>query len=87
MLSVAWMSGLMMPPLLAAITGNWLLWSMVYLLAAVQVAWLGGRVGSFRWYTALLYPVPLVFFFALFGRSAWRSGKTVSWKGREVRAD
>jgi 4,4'-diaponeurosporenoate glycosyltransferase len=44
-------------------------------------------VGAFRWYSALLYPVPLVFFFLVFALSALRSGKAVSWKGREIRAD
>jgi 4,4'-diaponeurosporenoate glycosyltransferase len=59
----------------------------VYLLCAAQVGWLGGWVGAFRWYTALLYPAPLIFFFAVFARSAMRSGKAVTWKGREIRAD
>jgi hypothetical protein len=31
--------------------------------------------------------VPLIFFFAVFARSALRSGKSVNWKGREFRAD
>ena len=45
------------------------------------------RVGSFSWLTALLYPVPLVFYLAVFVRSLRRSGKEVTWKGREFRAD
>jgi len=52
-----------------------------------QVAWFGRQIGSFRWYTALLYPVPLLFFFAVFACSAMRSGKAVRWKGRDIRAD
>jgi hypothetical protein len=28
----------------------------------------------------------LIFFFAVFARSAMRSGKSVAWKGREIRA-
>ncbi len=59
----------------------------VYLLCAAQVAWFGRRVGAFRWYAALLYPLPLVFFFVVFARSAMRSGKKVTWKGREIDAD
>jgi len=35
----------------------------------------------------LVYPVPLIFFFGLMARSARRSGKTVTWKGREICAD
>jgi 4,4'-diaponeurosporenoate glycosyltransferase len=84
---VAWMTGLMLPPILCLATGDWLRWGAVYLLCAAQVGWLGRLVGAFRWYTALLYPAPLIFFFAVFARSAIRSGKSVNWKGREIRAD
>ncbi|MHB9006181.1 MAG: glycosyltransferase family 2 protein [Limisphaerales bacterium] len=86
-LLVAWMSGLMMAPLGWLLSGDWLAWGAAYLLGAAQVAWLSRRVGSFRWITALLYPVPLLFFFAVFAWSAVRSGRAVSWKGREIRAD
>jgi hypothetical protein len=51
------------------------------------VAWISRLVGAFRFYTALLYPVPLIVFFGVFARSAMRLGKTVAWKGREIRAD
>jgi 4,4'-diaponeurosporenoate glycosyltransferase len=86
-LVVAWMIGLMLAPLGGLVTGDWFGWGAVYLLCALQVGWLGRLVGAFRWHTALLYPVPLIFFFAVFARSAMRSGKTVTWKGREIRAD
>jgi 4,4'-diaponeurosporenoate glycosyltransferase len=84
---VAWMTGLMLPPISCLATGDWLRWGAVYLLCAAQVRWLGRLVGAFRWYTALLYPAPLIFFFVIFARSAWRAGKAVTWKGREIRAD
>ena len=84
---VAWMTGLMLPLIGCLATGDWLRWSAVYLLCAAQVMWLGRLVGAFRWYTALLYPAPLLFFFAVFARSVMRSGKAVTWKGREIRAD
>jgi 4,4'-diaponeurosporenoate glycosyltransferase len=84
---VGWMIGLMLAPLGWVILGKGVVWGGVYLLCAGQVAWFGRLIGSFQWYTALLYPVPLIFFFALFARSAMRSGKLVSWKGREIRAD
>jgi 4,4'-diaponeurosporenoate glycosyltransferase len=86
-LTVAWMTGLMLPPILGVATAHGLLWGAMYLGCAAQVGWLSRRVGAFRWYTALLYPVPLLFFFAVFARSALRSGKAVTWKGREIRAD
>lgn len=87
LLVVAWMIGLMLAPLGWLGTGDWLRWGLLYVLCAAQVGWFSRRIGSFRRLTALLYPVPLIFFFAVFARSAMRSGKQVSWKGREIRAD
>jgi len=48
LLAVAWMSGLMLPPILYLATGDWLRWGAVYLPCAAQVAWLGRLVGAFR---------------------------------------
>ena len=87
LLVVAWMIGLMLAPIGWAVTGDWLRWGGVYLLCAAQVRWFSREIGAFGWLTALFYPVPLVFFFTVFARSALRSGKKVIWKGREIRAD
>lgn len=87
LLVVAWMTGLMLPPLELLIGGDWKLWLMIYLLCAGQVAWFARKLGSFHWACLLLYPIPLMFFFSLFGWSAMRSGKKVTWKGREIHAD
>jgi 4,4'-diaponeurosporenoate glycosyltransferase len=87
LLVVAWMIGLMLAPLGWLVTGDGLRWGAAYLLCAAQVAWFSRKVGSFRWCSALLYPLPLIFFFTVFAWSAARSGRRVSWKGREVRAD
>lgn len=87
LLVVAWMVGLMLAPLGGLVTGDWLCWGAAYLLCAVQVAWLSRLVGAFRWFTAVLYPAPLIFFFFVFVRSVLRSGKRVHWKGREILAD
>lgn len=84
---VAWMMGLMFAPLGGLLSGDWMRWGAVYLLCAAQVGWFARCVGSFHWWTALVYPVPLIFFFGLMARSARRSGKTVTWKGREICAD
>ena len=81
------MTGLMCAPLGWLVTGDWLRWVPAYLLCAAQVGWFSRQIGAFRWLSALLYPVPLVFFFAVFARSALRSGKPVRWKGRAIRAD
>ena len=86
-LIVAWMFGLMLVPLGWLVTGDCLYWGLVYLLCAAQVGWFSRKVGAFSSLSALLYPLPLVFFFLVFFWSAARSGKRVSWKGREIRAD
>jgi 4,4'-diaponeurosporenoate glycosyltransferase len=86
-LIVTWMIGLMLAPLGWLVTGDWLSWGAVYGLCAAQVGWFSRKVGGFRWYSALLYPLPLIFFFIVFAWSVLRSGKRVSWKGREIRAD
>jgi 4,4'-diaponeurosporenoate glycosyltransferase len=77
----------MLAPIGWAASGGSLHWAAVYLGCALQVGWFGRQVGAFRWSSALLYPIPLLFFFAIFTRSAMRSGKAVTWKGREIRAD
>jgi 4,4'-diaponeurosporenoate glycosyltransferase len=86
-LIVIWMIGLMLPPLCGLVTGDWLRWGAVYMLCAAQIGWISRQVGAFRLSSALLYPVPLIFFFAVFAWSVARSGKGVRWKGREIRAD
>lgn len=87
LLIVAWMIGLMLAPLGGLVTGDWLRWGALYLLCALQVAWFSRLVGAFRWLTAVLYPVPLIFFFLIFTWSVLRSGKRVQWKGRAILAD
>jgi 4,4'-diaponeurosporenoate glycosyltransferase len=84
-LSIVWLSGLMLP------LPVWLLSpeiaSLVYLAFAGQLILVFGQVGSFKPGIALLYPVPLIYYFALFSWSASRSGKKVTWKGREIHGD
>lgn len=87
LLIVAWMIGLMFAALGGLLSGDWLPWGAAYLLCAGQVAWFSRLAGAFRWFTAVLYPVPLIFFFVVFAWSMLRSGKRVRWKGREILAD
>ncbi|MEI6674910.1 MAG: glycosyltransferase family 2 protein [Verrucomicrobiota bacterium] len=84
---IAWMSGLMMAPQMAFLTFNWPLWGAACLLGALQVAWIGRKLGSFGWFMLLSYPVPLLFFFGTFVWSVVRAGKKATWKGREIDAD
>ena len=57
-----------------------------YLLTAFQIALLLRWFGNYRLLTALLYPVPLLFFLAIFARSLLhsRTRTSVSWKGRSI---
>lgn len=87
LLVIAWMIGLMIAPLAGCMSGDWPLWGSAIGLCSVQVAWIGRRLGAFGWPLMLIYPVPLLFFFGLFGWSAIRSGRRVTWKGREIHAD
>lgn len=87
-LVVLWMIGLMLAPLVLVLDGFRWPGLVAWALCSAQVGWLLRQIGSFHWLTALLYPVPLMFYFVVFARSVWRakSGKTVEWKGRQIRA-
>jgi 4,4'-diaponeurosporenoate glycosyltransferase len=58
-------------------------WTLAYLAYAFQVQWMAFRVGTFKPYTALLFPLPLLFFVVVFFRSAFLiyMRKSVRWKG------
>lgn len=58
----------------------------VYLLYVAQVWALGRQTGTFGLRTAVLYPVALAAFMALFFRSAWRLHvrRSVRWRGRSI---
>jgi 4,4'-diaponeurosporenoate glycosyltransferase len=58
----------------------------VYGLFALQLYWMLRRIGSFHPLTAILFPVPLFFFFAVFLNSVLvASGrKSARWKGRDA---
>ncbi len=61
-------------------------WISAYLAFAVQVKWMALRVGTFKFYTALLFPVSLVFFIIVFFRSIFLVAirRIVVWKGVAV---
>ncbi len=58
----------------------------LYLAFAAQLWAMFRRVGSFGVLTALLYPLTLVWFVAIFVRSLWRTHvrHSVTWRGRAV---
>jgi 4,4'-diaponeurosporenoate glycosyltransferase len=62
------------------------IWGGLYFLYAAQIYWMLVRVGNFKFYTALFYPVPLTFFVLVFTYSFVRIflRRNVVWKGREI---
>jgi 4,4'-diaponeurosporenoate glycosyltransferase len=83
---VAWMAGIITPASWMIFSTEPWWWVAVYLLCALQIGVLGRKVGSFHPLAALLYPIPLIFFFIVFACSAFKSGKNVTWKGRQIDA-
>ena len=59
-----------------------------YAAVAAQLAWLAAAVGRFRPWALALWPAPLVFFVAVFVRSAARAvlRRPVTWRGRSIPA-
>jgi 4,4'-diaponeurosporenoate glycosyltransferase len=58
----------------------------LYILYAAQIYWMLVRIGSFKFYTALFYPIPMAFFVVVFTYSFVRIFlvRSVRWKGREI---
>jgi len=61
----------------------------LYIFYVLQVYWMLFRIGNFKFYTALLFPVPLLFFIMLFSYSLMLKifKKRVTWKGLTLRTD
>ncbi len=59
---------------------------VLYLCFALQIWFMLTRIGAFRLCTALLYPIPLLFYIVVFTRSSllYKLNRGVSWKGRHV---
>jgi 4,4'-diaponeurosporenoate glycosyltransferase len=86
--AVLWISALWSTALLLIVPHDYgrLGLAVVYLLLSLQLVWLARQLGSYHFLTCLLYPLPLAYYCAVFGRSASRRvlrRKTV-WRGRKV---
>ncbi|MEO6317595.1 MAG: glycosyltransferase family 2 protein [Acidimicrobiales bacterium] len=57
-----------------------------YAAIAVQLGWILRRVGSFRWWVAALFPIPLLAFLGLFAWSLVQRvvRRQVTWRGRQI---
>ncbi|MFC1893883.1 glycosyltransferase [Chloroflexota bacterium] len=62
------------------------LWGLLYIAFASQIYWMLYRIGNFKPYTALLFPIPLIFFVIVFAYSFLIIfiRRNVRWKGRTV---
>jgi 4,4'-diaponeurosporenoate glycosyltransferase len=99
-LMVAWITGALSSVILlalgiAALAGSsrtgadavFGMWAVgIYALYAGQAWWMLRRIGSFGPATALVFPLPLAFFLAMFARSMWLAEVkgSITWKGRRA---
>jgi 4,4'-diaponeurosporenoate glycosyltransferase len=58
----------------------------LYALVALEVGWMARRIGTFRWWTIVLFPLPLLAFVVIFVRSCIETlgRRSVRWRGRTV---
>lgn len=70
----------------AVVIGPWFLWAIGWAGLALQFRRILSRVGSYRWWTWAVFPLPLLAFGLLFGRSVFLTYArgSVRWRGRDV---
>jgi 4,4'-diaponeurosporenoate glycosyltransferase len=63
-----------------------LIWGAVYICYAAQIWWMFKRVGTFNCFTALFYPILLLFYLLVFLRSFFVIfiQRSVKWKGIKI---
>ncbi|RYD19753.1 MAG: glycosyltransferase [Verrucomicrobiaceae bacterium] len=79
----AFLGGLFLP-MVVPFVFPWL--APLYLLYAGTLFLLFRRIGSFSWWAAVLFPVPMLFYQIVFLRALAGAGKKTQWKGRPVHA-
>ncbi|MFC1846335.1 glycosyltransferase, partial [Chloroflexota bacterium] len=62
------------------------LWGLLYIAYAIQLYWMLHKIGNFKPYTAILFPIPLLFFIIVFFYSFFIIfiRRSVNWKGRTL---
>ena len=89
---IAWITGAMgttrhlIQGALITDTSLLVLWGFLYIAFAAQIYWMLHRIGDFKPYTALLFPITLFFFLIVFTYSFFIVfiRRNVSWKGRTI---
>ena len=84
-LSIYWLSTAMFTAIFA-VTARTPISIALYFVNAAQIFWYARQLGTFRLLTALFYPIPLVFYFAVFAQSLSRKQRRhpVTWRGRQL---
>lgn len=90
LLTIVWITGAMtafvhfaISPFIASATVSS---GLVYVAYGVSLFWMLRQIGRFSFWSSLLYPILLVTFFAIFGRSLFlrQTGGRVTWKARSI---
>jgi 4,4'-diaponeurosporenoate glycosyltransferase len=86
--SICWLAAALLSflLLLLSITSAYAYPVALYLCFVLQLIYFSRQIGSYRFVTCLLYPVPLIFYFAIFTQSVYSRliKRTVVWRGREI---
>ncbi|MFC2009798.1 glycosyltransferase [Chloroflexota bacterium] len=90
---VAWITGAvgttreLLEAFILADVSSIILWGGFYAAYVLQIYWMLYRIGNFSFFTALLFPIPLVFFILVFTLSLFNIfiRKSVNWKGRRIK--
>jgi len=92
LMSIAWITGCLAFPselVKILIQGEKFLLGhiLLYSFYALQIKWMLGRLGNFRWWTAAFFPLPLLFFVAIFFWSIFHIFFLghVRWKERTIK--
>lgn len=87
-ISIFWLTALCATPLsLAMSAGPWrIVFTAFYVCFVLQLLSFARQIGTYRVLTCLLYPLPLLFYFGVFGQSLYRRvfKRQVSWRGRQL---
>lgn len=92
LVTIAWVTGCFrawVDPLRMLLTPGMpgIAWTaLVYILYALQIAWMLARIGRFRWWTFAFFPIPLVFFALVMLHSLVLIHvlRRVKWRGRTI---
>ncbi len=87
-ISIFWLAALCSTPILTALApGPWrAVLAARYKCFVLQLIAFARQIGTYRIFTCVLYPLPLLFYFGVFTQSLYRRvfKRQVSWRGRQL---